>query len=114
MEISEYTKASGTYLKGSEVAKIPNAEFVITSEFKLVDKEYKGQKSEKLSGEGEMAGKAYILELSKTNSRTVEKTLGSDTKKWIGCILVLETYKTKTTDGALTDAINVKSVKKIV
>lgn len=110
MDISNFTKATGLYLKAEEVIKNPTAIFVITTEAELVDKEYKGQKSQKLQVEGEFNQQPRILELSKTNARLVEQALGSDTAKWVGHKLVLETYKTKTTEGKLTDAINIKSV----
>ena len=111
MDISNFTKASGKYLKATDVIANPKAVFVITSEAELVDKEYKGQKSQKLQVEGEFNKEPHILELSKTNARTIAKTLSDDTKAWIGHVLELETYKTKTSEGKLIDAINIKSVK---
>ena len=52
------------------------------------------------------------FDCSKTNARTIEEKLGTaDTSKWIGKHLVFETYKTKTSEGKLTDAVNVKEIK---
>ena len=45
------------------------------------------------------------------NARAIEKVLGSDSKKWIGHILTFDLYRTKTSDGKLVDAINIKEVK---
>jgi hypothetical protein len=111
MDISKFTKATGTYLKPLEVKANPKAEFVIISEGVVVENDFKGKKSERVHVEGEFNKESRILDMSKTNARLVEKALGSDTKKWIGHSLVLETYRTKTSDGTLTDAINIAQVK---
>lgn len=111
MDISKFTKASGTYLKPAEVKANPKAVFVVTGEGELVVNEFKGKKTERVHVEGEFNQETRIFDMSKTNSRTVEKALGSDTKKWVGHTLVLETYRTKTSEGTLTDAINVAKVE---
>lgn len=117
MDVSEFTKATGTYLKPEEVKKaLPNAIFVIIDEAKIVDspfKDKKGNIQKRIQVEGEFNKEARIFDMNKTNARTVEKALGSDSKKWIGAQLVLEVYKTRTGDSLeLKDAINVKEVKK--
>jgi len=112
MQITDFVKPTGMFLKAEDVKKAePNAIFIITIEPVLVDKEYKGQKSKRIHAEGEMAKTPYIFDMSKTNARIVAKALGDDTKVWVGHQLILETYKTKTSTMGLTDAINVKSVK---
>jgi hypothetical protein len=110
MQITEYIKG-GTYLSAKEVIEKPNAVFIITTEGALVEKDYKGTKNTKIEVEGEFDKEKRVFDLNKTNSRAVALVLGSDTKAWIGHQLVLETYKTKNSDGKLTDAINVKQVK---
>lgn len=114
MDISDFTKATGSYLKAKDVtaAKIPV--LTIVAEAKIVDKEFEGKKSQALQVEGELEGKNFKFDLSKTNARIVAEVLGSDTKKWVGSQLVLETYKTKNSKNILVDAINIKEVKRIV
>lgn len=109
MDISNFAKATGTYLNAKDVMATPNAVFVILSEGKVVKSEKFG--NEKLQLEGEYDKVSKILDLSKTNARFISDKLGTDTKAWIGKQLILETYKTKTSDGKMTDAINVKDVK---
>ena len=114
MDISEFTKAGSMYLKAENVLKAKNPILTITAEAKLVDKEFEGKKSQALQVEGDLDAVAYKFDLSKTNARIVSDVLGSDTKKWIGSQLVLETYKTKNSKNVLVDAINIKEVKRIV
>jgi len=109
MDVSSYTKQQGSFLKAEDVNADQNALWEIIGEGDLV-------KSEKFdvvrlhlpvkNGDIEK-----IFDCSKTNARVIEEAVGSsDTKQWIGKLLVLETYKTKTSDGKLVDAINVKKV----
>lgn len=110
MDIKEYTKATGQFLKAEDVIKNPTAWWEITAEGIF-------NKSEKfntlrLQLPLKFGDEEKIFDCSKTNARTIEdKTKESDTKKWIGKMLLLETYKTKTSDGKLVDAINIKEVK---
>lgn len=112
VKITDFVKQSGTFLKALDVKKLePNAKFVITSEAEIVDNEFKGKKTQRCHVEGELNAEPRIFDMSKTNARIVARALGDDTSKWIGHVLFLETYRTKTTDGNLTDAINIKEVK---
>lgn len=111
VDLTNFTKANLTYVKPKEVKENPEAVFVITSEPTLVESDFKGQKSIKVHCEGEWNKERRSIDLSKTNARTVAKTLGEESKKWIGHKLFFEVYKTKTSDGTLTDAINVKAVE---
>lgn len=111
MDINNFTKANLTYIKPKEVKDSPNSIFVITTEPTLVESDYKGTKTIKLHCEGEWAGTRRSIDLSKTNARTVAKALGDESKTWIGHKLYFEVYKTKTSDGQLTDAINIKNVE---
>lgn len=110
VNLDNFTKANLTYIKPKEVKENPTAIFVITNEPTLVETDYKGQKSIKVHCEGEWNKEKRSLDLSKTNARTVSKALGTESKAWVGHKLILEVYKTKTSDGTLTDAINVKEV----
>lgn len=111
MQITDFVKPSGTFLKAEEVKGNPNTPFVITDEPVIIEGEFKGKPTQRLHAEGEFNKEPRIFDMSKTNARIVAKELGDDTNKWIGHSLVLETYKTKTSDGKLTDAINVKEAK---
>jgi len=110
MEITEYIKQQGAFLKAEDVTKNPQTLWEVTAEGELVTSEKFGNQRLHLpikSGE-----EVKVFDCSKTNARFIELVLkSSDTKNWIGKHLVLETYKTKTSDGKLVDAINVKEVK---
>lgn len=109
MDTTAFTKATGKFLIAEEVRLHPMAVFVITAEGNIVKNEKFGV--DKLRLEGEFNKEERILDLSKTNARTIEKALGHETKLWIGKTLSLEVYKTKTSEGKLVEAINVKSVQ---
>jgi len=108
MDLTKYTKQVGMFLKASDVKANPKAMFVITAEGEMVTSEKFG--NERLHIEGEFAGEQKLFDCSKTNARFIEAKLGSDTKKWMGKALVLEVYKTKTSDGKMVDALNVKEI----
>lgn len=109
MDVSNWTKASGSFLKPEDVKKNPAGVFIITDEGQFVKSEKFGTEQFHLGGE--FAGQEKTFTCSKTNARAIEKVLGTDTKKWIGHQLSFEMYKTKTSDGKLVDALNVKEVK---
>lgn len=109
MDVTGFVKASGTFLKADNIKSNPSATFNIQSEGKLVKSEKYG--TDRVHLEGVFNGQDVIFDCSKTNARVISEKLGKDTAKWIGHNLVLETYKTKTTDGKLVEAINVKEVK---
>lgn len=110
MDIQEYTKATGSFLKADDVETNPNALWEITEEGSLVTSEKFNV--ERLHLPVKDGDKSFIFDCSKTNARFIGDILESaDTKNWIGKHLVLETYKTKTSDGKLVKAINVKDVK---
>ena len=110
MDISNYTKQQGKFLKAEEVLKNPTALWEITDEgvFSQSDK----FKNERLHIQVRNGEEVRTFDCSKTNASTIEKALKvTDTKKWIGHLLLLETYRTKTSDGKMTDAINIKEVR---
>ena len=108
MQIQEFTKATGNFLKAADVIKDNKKIFVITGEAKLVTSERFN--TERLQIPGEFAGEKKIFDCSKTNARGISDSLGFETKDWIGKIILLDTYKTKTSDGVMTDAINFSKV----
>lgn len=111
VNLDNFTKANLSYIKPKDVKENPQEAFIIKSEPTLVESDYKGQKSVKVHCEGEYNKERRSIDLSKTNARTIAKALGAETKLWIEHQLIFEVYKTKTSEGTLTDAINVKEVK---
>jgi hypothetical protein len=108
VDITQYTKAMGTFLKAEAVKLHPQVPFIILMEGRMEKNAKFG--IEKLRLEGEFNGQESIVDISKTNARAIEKKLGSDTKKWIGHQVFFETYKTKTSDGKMVDALNVREI----
>lgn len=109
MDITNFTKQQGEFLKAEIVNTNQNALFEIVGEAEIVHNDK--YDTNRLHIPIKFGEAEYIFDCSKTNSRTISEVLGNDTKKWIGKHLVLETYRTKTSDGKMTDAINVKEVK---
>jgi DMSO/TMAO reductase YedYZ molybdopterin-dependent catalytic subunit len=109
MDITNFTKQQGEFLKAEIVNKNHNALFEISGEAEIVHNEK--YDTDRLHIPLKLGESEYTFDCSKTNSRTISEKLGNDTSKWVGKHLVLETYKTKTSDGKMTDAINVKEVK---
>ncbi len=109
MDINDFVKQKGEFLKAEVVSKNPNALFEIVDEAKLVHNDK--YDTDRLHIPLRYSEVEYVFDCSRTNAKTIAEKLGPDTKKWIGKFLILETYKTKTSEGKMTDAINVKSVK---
>lgn len=109
LDMSNWTKGSGNFLKPDDIKKTPAGVFIIRDEGTFTKSEKFG--TEQFHIMGEFATEEKIFNASKTNCRTIEKALGTDSKKWIGHSLSFELYKTKTSDGKLVDALNVKEVK---
>ena len=109
MDTASYTKQSGQFLKADVVSKNPNVLFQIVDEGKFVKSEKFG--TDRLHIMLKLADDEFTFDCSKTNARTIEKALGTESKNWIGHYIVLESYKTKTSDGKMVDAINVKEEK---
>jgi len=109
MELKEYTKQKGSFLKAEDVIKNPTALWEIKDEGEMVTSEKFGNTRLHISIVS--GNEERTFDCSKTNARTIEEALKtSDTNKWIGKHLVFETYKTKTSEGKLTEAVNVKAV----
>lgn len=113
VNISEYAKAQSPYLKAKDVIDSQTKVFTITAEAKITPTNFEGVAGTQLQIDGEMDSQTYKFGVSKTSARLIEATLGSDTVKWIGSQLILETYKTKNKKNVLIDAINIKEAKKI-
>ena len=113
MDISTYTKQQGQFLKAEHVNAHKNMVWIMdTTTAKMVTSDKFN--TERLHISVTLGDDTYTFDMSKTNARTVEAVLGSDTARWNNNGLVLETYKTKTTEGKMTEAINVKEVKKLL
>ena len=108
-DIGDFTKQGSMFLRADDVLNSPDKLFVINDEAQLVDNEKFG--GQRLHILGTFNGETKTFDCSRTNARTISEVLGEDTKQWLGAILVLETYKTKISDGRMVDAINVKEVR---
>jgi len=109
MEIEEFIKQKGMFLRAIDVIDNPKAAFKILDEGEFVENQKFGGTEFHLNGE--FNGEDKVWNCNKTNGRIIsEKTGSTDSKKWIGKYIVLETYKTRTSDGKMVDAINVKDV----
>jgi hypothetical protein len=110
VEINDYIKASGTFLKAENVNEDQNSLWEITAEGEVIRSE-KFQ-VDRLHLPVKTGDKEFIFDASKTNAKFIaDKLETTDTSQWVGKHLLLETYKTKTSDGKLVEAINVKDVK---
>jgi hypothetical protein len=106
-KIAEFIKQRGEFLKAINVKD--GSQAVIIGEAELVHNEK--YDTDRLHIPIELEGKEYTFDASRTNTRVIADKLGDDTSKWLSKVLVFEKYKTKTSDGKMTEAINVKEVR---
>ena len=106
-KITEFVKASGEFLKAEHIQGEATAK--ISGEAVIVHNEK--YDTDRLHIPVTLEWKEYTFDCSKTNAQTISKVLDEDTSKWVDKELVLDTYKTKTSDGKMVNALNVKSVK---
>ena len=109
VDIEKFTKQKGMFLKAEDIINNPSTTFKVTGEGELVVSEKFG--NERLHLPGTFGEDEKTFDCSKTNARTISEVIGNDTSKLVGAELVLETYRTKTSDGKMVDAINIKEVK---
>jgi hypothetical protein len=107
--IDKFTEQKAMFLKATDVITHPTDTFKIMSEAIIIKSEKFG--NERLHIPGNFGKDEKIFDCSKTNARIIQDALGPDTVKWIGAELSFETFKTRTSDGKMVDAINVKQVK---
>jgi len=111
VNIDEFSKQSGMFLKADDVINSPQKEFVINGEASIVENEKFG--GLRLHVPGNFNGESKTFDCSKTNGRAISEGMGTtETSEWLGTILILETYKTKLSDGRMVNAINIKEVRK--
>lgn len=110
VNIDNYTKSSGMFLKAQDVIDNPTTQFVVKEEGQMVANEKYG--GERLHLQGMFGEEERTFDCSKTNARFISEKLSTDTATWIGATLTLETYRTKTSDGKMVDALNVKDATK--
>ena len=109
MDISEYTKQTGTFLKAEDVIKDPTAIWEITAEGEIVVNKFGNQRLHLPVKNGD---DNRIFDCAKTNAQFIEKILNTaNTSNWKGKHLLLGTYRTSTSDGKKVDALEVKEVK---
>jgi len=106
-DIQDFTKASGEFLKANIVGTGVSAMITGIADVVHNDK----FNTDRLHIPVLIDGKDYTFDCSKTNARVISAVLGDSTEKWENKVLQLETYRTKTSDGKMVDAINVKEVK---
>jgi len=106
-KITDFIKQQGEFLKADKLQG--ETEAIILAEAEVVHNEKFN--TERLHILVEIDKEQFTFDSSKTNARTISETLGEDTSTWIGKVIILEKYKTKTSDGSMVDAINVKEVK---
>lgn len=109
MDITNFTKQQGQFLKAIDVEQSPTKIFVISEEGQTVHNDK--YDTDRLHITGCLDEVTFVFDCSKTNARVIADKIGNDTKLWIGKKLVLETYKTKTTEGKMTSAINVSKAE---
>jgi len=109
-DIKNYTKQVGAFLKAEHVA--PDKKFIIVNEA-IIEHNEKFNKDD-LHVHLKYEEEEYTFNCSKTNARTIKDVLGENTNDWVDSSLVFETYKTKTSEGKMVDALNVKEVVKKV
>lgn len=110
MDTKEYTKPQGKFLKAEFVIKNPDMLWEITAEgiFQVSER----YKTERLHLPVKSGEETLIFDCAKTNARFIAEEIGdSETQSWVGKKLLFETYKTKTSEGEMVDAINVKEVQ---
>lgn len=109
VNISDFTKQQGTFLKAEHVNASKTKVFVPKEEAQIVHNEK--YDTDRLHILGEMDENEYTFDCSRTNSRVIADALGEDTKAWLGKSITLEIYKTKTSEGKMVDAINVSKAE---
>ena len=105
MEIQEFVKQQGEFLKADYVKENPGVAFEIVGEAELIENKFGNWR---LHIPVKATDQQFVFDCSKTNARIIAAKYGNETKKWLGRMLELETYKTKTSDGKMTLAISVK------
>jgi len=107
MDLNKYIESQGDFLKAKDVIDNPKAELVILNEGSMEESKFGG---ERLHIQAEFNERKITFDVSKTNARIIAKTLGSDSTKWVGKKLSLETYKIRSSAGDMVDAINIRSI----
>jgi len=104
MKITDFVKQQGSFLTAEDVQEVQPCEVVVTGEAELKENKFGNMR---LHIPVDMREDSFIFDCSKTNARIIDKQLGDDTSAWIGKKLKLGTYKTRTSDGKMVDAIAV-------
>jgi|19_taG_2_1085344.scaffolds.fasta_scaffold08664_7 hypothetical protein len=104
MEISEYTEQKTQFLKADDL-QIGNI-WKITGEGEMM---VDGFGNNKLHIPLECNDSQKLFSCNKTNARTIQESLGKETKKWIGREMKIGTYKSKI-DGNMRDVLSVDEI----
>ena len=106
VDISDFTKQQGEFLKAEHIGEGKKATIIGVAEQTHNEK----YDTDRLHIPVSVDDKEFVFDCSKTNARTISDVLGTETSTWVKAILELETYKTKTSDGKMVQAINVSKV----
>lgn len=109
MDISSLTSLTGNFLKAENVKNAENGAWKISGESKIIENKFKIMRIHVPLTYGD---NEFIFDCSKTNAKKISEELGNETKHWINNFLHLSIYKTRTSDGKMTDAINVEKAIK--
>lgn len=105
-KITEFVKQQGEFLKADMIEANTTAKIIGVAEIVHNDK----FDTDRLHVPVKIGDKEYTLDASKTNARIITEALGDDTSKWVDKELLLDTYKTRSSDGKMVEAINVAKV----
>ena len=108
MDITDYTKGKGEFLKAEDIIQNPAAVFLVTDHGNIVENKFG---NERLHLGGEFDGQCKTFDISSTNARILVSIHGVETKEWIGKSITLDTYKTRTSDGKMVDAIAISELE---
>ena len=108
MDITDYTKGKGDFLKAEDIIQNPAAVFLVTDHGNIVENKFG---NERLHLGGEFDGQCKTFDISSTNARILVSIHGVETKELIGKSITLDTYKTRTSDGKMVDAIAISELQ---
>lgn len=108
MDLEKYTKTKAEFLKAQDVIENPASVFIIQDEGSMVENKFGNQR---VHLGGEFNGEEKVFDLSSTNARILVSLYGVESKEWIGKSITLTTYKVRTSDGKMVDAIAINEVQ---
>ena len=108
MDIKDFVKQQGAFLKAETIVNNPEAEFTISEEPVIVHN--KTFDKDRLHIPLKFQEVEFTFDCSKSNARIIAGVIGEESTTWVGKKLTFETYKMMGTDNKMRDAIKVKGV----